>query len=201
MVILHIRSMFSCFLNPSLDSTKSWLDRWLTTGSQNTIVDWASDRDVLCSQKNLKNIRDTCAAIWRSETIFRLKFNSMMSFPRIVWNTVQFKEIHIHNSNVSICWDVDFFEAPNTCSTHSCAHTPDLHIKFTEAALEDAAMLSCPCCGWWQSNRWQLHKMTTIHRRKKSYHHKFVNSPKNHLKVPPDFSGDRGGRVLRTKIF
>ena len=48
-----------------------------------------------------------------------------MSFPRIVWNTVQFREIHIHNSNVSIWWDVDFFEAPNTCSTHSCAHTPD----------------------------------------------------------------------------
>ena len=37
--------------------------------------------------------------------------------------------------------------------------------------------------------------------KKNSYHHKFVKSPKNHQKVPPDFSGDRGGRVLRTKIF
>ena len=27
-----------------------------------------------------------------------------------------------------------------------------------------------------------------IHRRKKSYHHKFVKGQKNHLKVPPDFS-------------
>ena len=40
-----------------------------------------------------------------------------------------------------------------------------------------------------------------LHRRKKSYCHKFVRSIQNDLKVPPDFSDDKGGRVLRTNIF